>query len=127
MKEQRIVAIDAGGALCSKTANPSVFALSVYGLSRHINVADVVPMRRTAMNGTAGDDGYVVVGHSVLGSLVARYLAGPRAADDPTEREGDHADAHYNLGLLYDELGQRAQAMSHLMQARRLYSQSQRQ
>jgi hypothetical protein len=89
VKEQRIVAIDAGGALRSKTANPSVFVLSVYGLSRHVNVADVVPMRRTAMNGTAGDDGYIVVGHSVLGSLVVRYLAGPRAADDPTERERD--------------------------------------
>jgi len=49
------------------------------------------------------------------------------AYHEATEREGDHADAHYNLGLLYDGLGQRAQAMSHLMQARRLYSQSQRQ
>jgi len=31
------------------------------------------------------------------------------------------ADAHYNLGLLQDSLGQRAQAMTHLRAARRLY------
>jgi tetratricopeptide (TPR) repeat protein len=33
----------------------------------------------------------------------------------------DFADAHYNLGLLFDSLGKRSQAMSHLRTARKLY------
>jgi tetratricopeptide (TPR) repeat protein len=37
--------------------------------------------------------------------------------------DADFADAHYNLGLLLDGLGQRADAMHHLMAAHRLYAQ----
>jgi tetratricopeptide (TPR) repeat protein len=37
------------------------------------------------------------------------------------ERDPEYADSHYNLGLLFDALGNRPQAMAHLMDARRLY------
>ena len=40
---------------------------------------------------------------------------GRAIASDP-----EYADAHYNLGLLFDALGRRSEAMSHLMEARRL-------
>ncbi len=38
------------------------------------------------------------------------------------ERDPDSADAHYNLGLLLESMGRRAEAMRHLMMARRLYA-----
>jgi tetratricopeptide (TPR) repeat protein len=37
-------------------------------------------------------------------------------------RDPDAADAHYNLGLLLETMGRRAEAMRHLMAARRLYA-----
>jgi tetratricopeptide (TPR) repeat protein len=51
----------------------------------------------------------------------------PHAAAEEYERaiacDADSADAHYNLGLLLEKLGQRADAMRHLMAAHRLYAQ----
>lgn len=50
----------------------------------------------------------------------------PHAAAEEYERaiacDADSADAHYNLGLLLEKLGQRADAMRHLMAAHRLYA-----
>jgi tetratricopeptide (TPR) repeat protein len=37
-------------------------------------------------------------------------------------RDPEAADAHYNLGLLLESMGRRAEAMRHLMVARRLYA-----
>jgi tetratricopeptide (TPR) repeat protein len=39
-------------------------------------------------------------------------------------RDPDAADAHYNLGLLLESRGRRAEAIRHLMTARRLYEES---
>lgn len=50
----------------------------------------------------------------------------PQAAAEAYEQaialDPDLADAHYNLGLLLEKLGQRADALRHLMAAHRLYA-----
>jgi tetratricopeptide (TPR) repeat protein len=50
----------------------------------------------------------------------------PHAAAEEYEQaianDADFADAHYNLGLLLEKVGQRADAMRHLMAAHRLYA-----
>lgn len=50
----------------------------------------------------------------------------PQAAAEEYEQaialDPDLADAHYNLGLLLEKLGQRADALRHLMAAHRLYA-----
>ncbi len=80
-----VLLTDAGGALRSKTAiEHPIGAVDP-------SIVDVVPMRRAADPGVAGDDdGYVVVGQQsghVEDSFVARYFAVARDPDDPTEGE----------------------------------------
>jgi len=48
------------------------------------------------------------------GEAIQAYQAALRA-------NAKFADAHYNLGLLFDALGKRALAMTHLRTARKLY------
>ncbi len=44
-----------------------------------------------------------------------------QAYQSALQADPNFADAHYNLGLLFDALGKRAQAMTHLRTARKLY------
>ena len=65
--------------------------------------------------------------HFNLGVLLEdreRRLDALAAYERALARDPELADAHYNLGLLCETLGRRAQAMRHLMLARRLYADS---
>ena len=57
----------------------------------------------------------------VLLEDMKRPLAAVRAYEEALERDPDFADAHYNLGLLLDSLGQKKAAFAHLRMARHLY------
>ena len=84
-----VLLIDAGGVMRSKTAIGLSDTFVLSGVAQP-DIVDVVPMRRAAVQGLAGDDGYVVVGRRngwEEDSFVARYLAGARDPDDPTEGE----------------------------------------
>jgi tetratricopeptide (TPR) repeat protein len=47
-----------------------------------------------------------------------------RAYRRAIERDVSFADAHYNLGLLLESLGKKAEAISHLHAARKIYMSS---
>ena len=44
-----------------------------------------------------------------------------RCYQDALDRDPDFADAHYNLGLVFEALGKKDQAFTHLRTARKLY------
>jgi tetratricopeptide (TPR) repeat protein len=44
-----------------------------------------------------------------------------RCYQEALNRDPSFADAHYNLGLLFESLGNRKEAFNHLRTARKLY------
>ena len=56
----------------------------------------------------------VAQGQAVLAEAVSAYR-------QALERDPSFADAHYNLGLLLESSGKKADAISHLRAARKIY------
>jgi PKD repeat protein len=79
-----LLVADASGQVRSKTLIIDAATAGLLTQDR-LTIHDFTAMRRTAIAGAAGDDGYVITGNLGDQSWVARYLANERDPDDPTE------------------------------------------
>jgi tetratricopeptide (TPR) repeat protein len=70
---------------------------------------------------SAPDDAVPLFNLGVLMEDIKQYQKAATAYREAIRLDPSFADAHYNLGLLLDALGNKSEAFSHLLTARRIY------